>query len=471
MRGRGVAASFAASPTLVGAITTLIAAVAVFLAYNANHGLPFVASYRISAVVPNAQSLVPGNDVRVGGVLVGQVESIEPVQRPNGRVDAKLDLELDTSAKPIPVNSTVVVRAKSALGLKYLEINKGDSPKSYPDGSLISLSHARPPSIDFDQVLGTFDEPTRLAIQRNLLEFGNALIGRGVSINETIGNLRPLVDRLRPVMKTLSAPRTGLARFFRALEATTREVLPVAETQARMFVSLDTTFGAFASIARPFLQETISKTPPTLDVANRALPVIRPFLGHSATLFADLRPGVHALTDAAPVLLRAVNGGIPVLRRSPRLNEQLPPTAETLLAFSRNTGVRKGIDRLTKSNETLAPLLSFVTPAQSVCNYGTLLFSNVANALSLHNSLGAWQRFILFQTPFGPNNEGGPSAKPANGGGPVANANFLHANPYPNTASPGQTHECEAGNEPYLIGQQVIGNVPGNQGTATRGQK
>ena len=83
---RGIAASFAASPTLVGAITTLIAAVAVFLAYNANHGLPFVASYRISAVVPNAQSLVPGNEVRVGGVLVGTIEKIAPfrTRRPAG---------------------------------------------------------------------------------------------------------------------------------------------------------------------------------------------------------------------------------------------------------------------------------------------------------------------------------------------------------------------------------------------------
>jgi hypothetical protein len=42
----------------------------------------------------------------------------------------------------------------------------------------------------------------------------------------------------------------------------------------------------------------------------------------------------------------------------------------------------------------------------------------------------------------------------------------LHVNPYANTAAPGQTHECEAGNEPYLDGQR-IGHVPGNQGTRT----
>jgi hypothetical protein len=49
-------------------------------------------------------------------------------------------------------------------------------------------------------------------------------------------------------------------------------------------------------------------------------------------------------------------------------------------------------------------------------------------------------------------------------------ANHLHTNPYPNTASPGQTQECEAGNETYAAGKTVIGNVPGNQGTHTDGQ-
>ena len=40
-------------------------------------------------------------------------------------------------------------------------------------------------------------------------------------------------------------------------------------------------------------------------------------------------------------------------------------------------------------------------------------------------------------------------------------------NGYPNTAAPGQTRECEAGNETYARNKQAIGNVPGNQGTET----
>ena len=79
MRG-GRVGSLAASPTLVGAVTVLVVLVAVFLAYNANNGLPFVPTYKLSAELPNAgRRWCPGNDVRIGGVRVGQIKSVEPV--------------------------------------------------------------------------------------------------------------------------------------------------------------------------------------------------------------------------------------------------------------------------------------------------------------------------------------------------------------------------------------------------------
>jgi hypothetical protein len=105
-----------------------------------------------------------------------------------------------------------------------------------------------------------------------------------------------------------------------------------------------------------------------------------------------------------------------------------------------------------------------------VCNYGTLLLENLASAFSQGSDGGRWQQITVFEPPVGPNNEGTFSAEPASGGGDSDIDNFLHYNPYPNTASPGQTRECEAGNETYAIGQQVIGNVPGNQGTTTADQ-
>src|SRR5207244_11393438 len=102
-----------------------------------------------------------------------------------------------------------------------------------------------------------------------------------------------------------------------------------------------------------------------------------------------------------------------------------------------------------------------------VCAAARLGFRHVCSLLPEGDVHGTWQRFIITAPPTGPNSESGPSSAPANG---PTEANHLHANPYPNTAAPGQTRECEAGNEPYFAGKTTLGNIPGNQGTVTSGQ-
>ena len=475
MTRRG-AGALAASPTMVGAVTTLIVILAVFLAYNANNGLPFVPTYRLSVEVPNASTLVRSNDVRIGGVRVGFVDSVEPIQDPKtGAVHAKVDLKLDKNVDPLPRDSTVIVRSRSALGLKYLEIDKGTSNKGYPEGAVLPLKAGHPKPVEIDQVLNTFDEPTRRAIRGNLVGFGDALAGRGPDLNAALGELRPLLDRLEPVARALAAPSTGLERFIRALSDTAAEVAPVAEIQAQMFVSLDTTFGAFASVARPFLQQTISETPPTLDTLVRTSPRIRTFLGHSATLFADLRPGVRALSENSPTIASALETGAEVLPDTPQLNNQLAPTARTLEAFSLDPDVNGGVTRSTKFFSLLTPTLKFVTPAQSVCNYATLLTRNAQSLLSIGDGVGTSQRFLVvsggqidsFVGVNAPNSENGPSSAPA-ASPSVDSNNYLHANPYPYTASPGQPHVCAAGNEKYIQNQVEVGNPP-LLGTGTGG--
>ena len=74
--------SLAGSPLLIGAVTTLIVVVAVFLSYNANNGLPFVPTYNIKVALPEASGLQPSNQVRIAGTRVGLVSSLTPHQDP-----------------------------------------------------------------------------------------------------------------------------------------------------------------------------------------------------------------------------------------------------------------------------------------------------------------------------------------------------------------------------------------------------
>jgi virulence factor Mce-like protein len=469
-RNRGGIGGFASSPILVGAVTVLVVILAVFLAYNANNGLPFVSTYNLKARLPNADALVKGNEVRIGGVRVGVVKSVVPVNLGDGEVAAEVSVALDKTAEPLPVDSTIEVRPKSALGLKYLQVKPGTSSRGFEAGERIPLAAATPEPVDIDQFFDMFNKPTRAAIRKNLAGFGNALAGRGPQLNEAIGALRRLAVEGQPVLRTIVAPSTDFGGFWEALEALSATVAPVAETQASMFVALDRTFAAFARVSRPFIQETIEKSPPTLDEVNADLPVLRPFLHDSERFFTALLPGARALGETSPVIAESLHAGIPALNTSPVLNAQLAPTAQALVDFQEAPGTMTGLQLLTDTNHVLGPPLNFIAPSQTVCNYWTLTFREVSNASSTGNTNGHWLNFISFAPPEGPNSESTLASAPANGGGPRSEENHLHYNPYPRTAAPGQKGVCEAGNEKYVRGKTVIGAAPELYGTTTRGQ-
>jgi virulence factor Mce-like protein len=474
-RSTGVVSS---SPVLVGAVAVLVTIVAVFLAYNANEGLPFVPSYRLTAEVENSAGLVRGNEVRIGGTRVGVVSGISAVAHEDGSATAELELALEPEVEPLPVDSTLLIRPRSALGLKYVEITTGRSRRGFPENATIPVERSTARPVEFDDFFNTFDDPTRVGARSNLHTYGTAFAGRGESLNRAFAGLDPLMRELELAMRNLASPRTQWDEFFPALEQAAAEAAPVAHAQASVFVAMDTTFEAWESVAEP-LQRTISGGPPALETATRELPAQRPFLRESEELFRRFRPAFANLSKAAPDLAVAFRVGEPALRRSPGFNRRLTRTFRTLERFGVDERVPRGLARLTSLATTLRPLVAFVAPAQTTCNYLTLLFRNGASALTESDTVGTMLRFYPLALPVPPGSEAGPAAVPANGPAPppgtpikqvsLTDDSFLHANPYPNTAGPGQDRECETGNERYgpnrLRNRQAIGNLTGSQGT------
>jgi len=150
MRGRPGSSVFA-NPVLVGAVTVLVIIVAVFLSYNANNGLPFVPTTSLNVRFANGQELVRGNEIRSGGFRVGVVEDMKPVQMSGDQVGAELKLKLDKSIGKIPEDSRWRIRARSALGLKYLELIEGHSKTAFSDGDTVPLEQSDT-NVDHDEV-------------------------------------------------------------------------------------------------------------------------------------------------------------------------------------------------------------------------------------------------------------------------------------------------------------------------------
>jgi ABC-type transporter Mla subunit MlaD len=450
MRGRSATASLVASPILVGAVTILVTLVAVFLAYNANEGLPFVPTYDVKAIVPNAAGLVRANEVRIGGKRVGLVKTITAEQGPRRPV-AVLKMSLDKTIK-LRSDSKVTIRPRSTLGLKYLQIQPGAHGKYVEQGGTLPVTDAQP-IVELDQVQNALDAPTRRALDIAVGDLGPGLAGRGIAVNQFVAQSPQLFKRLDDVMANLADPATGLDGFVKGLARAVGELSSVSPQLADATTNSNITAGALAGV-KAQLGELLSQAPPTESAGIRALSVARPVLRDARLLVHDIAPGVRVLPTAAARLHSAIQRGLPVLRRTPEFADRTRDTLTALDTLARDPATPDALRRLLTALQTAGPILDFFAPGQLKCNYLGVYWRNIGSVISEGDPSGTWFRtLVVAQT-----DEAKAEAQPAPN---------LHDNPYPNTAAPGQTQECEAGNEPYLSGQR-IGNVPGNQGLKTQ---
>ncbi len=440
------------NPVLVGAVTVLAILVVVFLAYNSNTGLPFVPTRELKVDLSDGANLVVGNDVREGGYRIGLITAMKPLELQNGLVGAQLTLKLNQSAGQVPVDSRLTVLSKSALGLKYLDLIKGSSSRYISDGGTLPVTHTTVP-VQIDQVFNMFDARTRSAVQQDLVGFGDTLTGRGSALNDTLASLPALLQYLRPVAAYLSAPPTQLTRLFTSLDTFMRVVAPVADVNARLFTDMATTFEAFSRDPQA-LEATIAKSPSTLSVSTASLKVQQPFLVDFASLGRSLTPATAELKAALPDVNPAIEIGTKTLRRTPALNSRLERVMGALRSLSTAPGTDLALNALTATVGTLNPMVRYLGPYQTVCNYWNYWWTFLSEHISEATSFGFAQRALLNQTdPVQPNNVGTQGATaPVNGGvpdTPLGGDEYLHAQPYGAAIDTAGNADCETGQRGY----------------------
>jgi virulence factor Mce-like protein len=391
-------ASILASPVLVGAVTVLIVVIAVILAVNANQGLPFVPTYDIKAVLPGGANLVVGNEVRVGGEHVGFVEKIDPtVDRKTGRTVAIIHMKIDKEIEPIPKSAVVRVRPRSVLGLKYVALEipeeKPSGDEALKQGETLPMRQEEPP-VEFDEFLSVNTPSHRENQQRVLTGAGNVFTGRGPAINEAIHNFVPFFVHLTPVMEALSDPSTRLNQLFRQLGRTANQIARVAPAYAELFGNIATTNEALGRHEEK-LRQMIERGPPDLEEGIRSFPVQRDFNEDQEELFIELAPTAREFRRSLPGVVDAFDTGEPVLRRSPKLFRNTEKFLVALEDLVENPDTLLGLKDLTTLVKVGAPLLEYVAPYQTVCNYFNYFWTFNSDHISEPVRNGTIQRVIL----------------------------------------------------------------------------
>jgi len=473
-----------ASPVLVGAVTTLVIVVAVFLAYNANSGLPFVPTRQLKVEMPNGANLLAGNEVREGGYRIGIVESMRAKPLDDGTVGAEATLKLDKKAGTIPVDSRISVRPRSVLGLKYVDLHRGQAKETFADGDVLPGNRAHIP-VELDQFYNIFDRRTRDSARENLRGFGNAFTLRGASLNRTIQDAPRFLAHLQPVMTALADSSTQLDRFFEELADAARVIAPIAGTNARLFTTGADTFEAWSRDPEA-LKATITKSVPTLDAGIESFRVQRPFLADFARFSRVLKTATDELPTALPRITPALETGTPVLGRSAEINRELRNTFDAARELFEDPGTGIALRGLVHTVSSLNPTLRFLGPYITVCNYLNYAFGNVAEHLTEPDPTGYAQRTQLNQAGRQDNSVASIGAsEPANGQGAIPAGSsapaHLHSNVYTAAVDRQGNADCESGQRGYVRRLATYSNdpklnivtdphIPGNQGPTFTGR-
>lgn len=179
---------------IIGIFAAVVLFGLVYIAINTGQRIgPLPPQQRVSFSVRDADGLPEGADVRIAGVGVGKVIRVYTTKD-----GAMVEMGIDPQYLPIYTDATVLIRPKSLLGEKYVDMNRGSSNVQVPDGGSLPASQAAT-QVETDQVLLSSDEESRKALSVDIISLGQGVKDRGHDINPTIPELRRIAEHLTPV--------------------------------------------------------------------------------------------------------------------------------------------------------------------------------------------------------------------------------------------------------------------------------
>ncbi|MEA2397399.1 MAG: phospholipid/cholesterol/gamma-HCH transport system substrate-binding protein [Thermoleophilaceae bacterium] len=275
--------------------------------------------YRLHVHFANATTLAQEADVRVSGVHIGKVVTLD---RSGATTDATL--QIDQRFAPLHSDVRAILRQKSLLGETYVELTPGTKgTRNLGDGATLANGNVAP-TVALDEIFRTFDPATRTAFKQWMDQQGQAVNGRGADLNDALGNLTPFVHDAGQVLAILneqSGDTRQLVRdtgvVFHALTQRDGELSQLITNSNRVF---QTTADRNAE-----LQQTFTILPTFLTEARATTTRVTRFAQNTNPLITQLRPAarqlsptliqLHGLAPDAKGLFRDLGPLITVSRR------------------------------------------------------------------------------------------------------------------------------------------------------------
>lgn len=334
-------------------------------------------SYRVSAYFPEAAQLALENDVRIGGVSVGKVKeiSLAPVdQRVNGKDTTKAVMEIAPEFAPISEDARAILRQKTLLGETYVELTSGTEPSEGEApvslGAAANVSDAQSESVDsieedgtlgisrteeatqIDEIFNALDEETRTSFQNWQRNAAIGIEGRGLDLNDALGNLGPFITDASDTVALLERQKLALQGLVRDTGVVFEALTERDQELAQVIIGSDNTFEALASEEEALAE--IFQILPTFQRESRAtFERLDEFAVNTKPLFEDLIPVAQDLS--------------PTLRSVRELSPNLRDLFVDLRSLNRTSveglpALRDFLEGLTPVLDRLDPFLSNLNP-------------------------------------------------------------------------------------------------------------
>jgi phospholipid/cholesterol/gamma-HCH transport system substrate-binding protein len=341
----------------VGLILIVVIVLGSLLAYTKT--LPWSHAYSVKAVFSTSQNIAVNSPVRIAGVNVGKVTSVDhlvapPSQTasaggqgassngPPGRQAAVVSMEINDNGLPIHNDATFSLRPRLFLeGNLFVDVHPG-SPNApvAEDGHVFAMGQTSV-SVQLDQILSTLQSDVRSNLQVFLHSLGDAFIkyGGATGINEFYRTSGPAFKNTALVNEALLGTHPhDLSSLVRNLDSTVRALDANRTDLQGLIVNLRDVTGALAAHDQE-LSRAVSLLPGTLDAAHPAFAALNASFPAVRAFAREALPGVRstpAALDATMPFLRQLRGLVskPELRG---LTHKLRPAIPDLTKLTRRT--------------------------------------------------------------------------------------------------------------------------------------
>ncbi|NIH82711.1 MCE family protein [Amycolatopsis viridis] len=197
-----------------------------------------------SARFTDATLVLPGDDVRIAGVKVGQVTDVKIVDRRQAQIDFQVD-----SGRTLPAGVTVQIKYRNLVGQRYLSLAQGTGTDkgTLKPGSTIPLEHTRP-ALDLDELFNGFKPLFRALNPEDVNKLSYELIqvlqGEGGTIDSLLAHTASLTTTIAQKDQVIGQVVTNLNTVLDAVNAHTPQLTDLIDKLQRLTTGLAQDRGA-----------------------------------------------------------------------------------------------------------------------------------------------------------------------------------------------------------------------------------